>query len=182
MSLLSWNCRGLGGDLTVRTLKRIILKHKPSLVFLSETHCRLQKCTRVAKICKYKELFAVDAKQNAGGFCVFWQDDIEVSIISSNKNHIHMSIYHAALPTKWLLTCVHGPPYEHEKPIFWSQLENLVNNINEPCIMIGDLNEIMSSDEKFRGRKFGSTSRNYLENFVSNTGAIDIGSIGNIFT
>lgn len=49
-------------------------------------------------------------------------------------------------------------------------------------MLIGDLNEIASSDENFGGKNFGSTSRKYLENFITDTGLIDIGFIGNIFT
>lgn len=37
MSLLSWNCRGLGTHRAVRILGEILRTHKPDLLFLSET-------------------------------------------------------------------------------------------------------------------------------------------------
>lgn len=49
-------------------------------------------------------------------------------------------------------------------------------------MMIGDLNEILTSDEKFGGRPCGSSSINYLENFMLNTGTIDLGYKGSTFT
>lgn len=60
-------------------------------------------------------------------------------------------------------------------------MENMVNNIHESWMMISDLGEILSFDEKFRGCNFGSTSCNYLEIFMLNTGSIDLGFSGNIF-
>ena len=37
MSLLSWNCRGLGNPQTVNALKKVIRLEDPNLVFLMET-------------------------------------------------------------------------------------------------------------------------------------------------
>lgn len=182
MSLMAWNCRGIGGASTVHTLKENLQRYRPDLLFLSETKTNAQRCARIARSCRFKDYHAVDAENRAGGLCLFWQDNIEVTILLSNKNMIHVSINHPSLPSMWYLTCVYGPPYEHEKPLFWNQLENLVMNINSPWIMIGDLNEILTSDEKFGGRSLGSCSRNYLENFMNNTGTIDLGFNGHMFT
>lgn len=48
--------------------------------------------------------------------------------------------------------------------------------------MIGDFNEIHSSNEKFGGRSFESNSHCYLDNFMDITGSIDLGFQGNVFT
>jgi exonuclease III len=37
MKLLSWNCRGLGKASAVRALRKLILTHRPDMVFLTET-------------------------------------------------------------------------------------------------------------------------------------------------
>ena len=37
MSALSWNCRGLGNPLIVKTLQKIVKEEDPTLVFLMET-------------------------------------------------------------------------------------------------------------------------------------------------
>lgn len=36
MIILSWNCQGLGSDLTFRTLKDLSQRHKTNVVFLME--------------------------------------------------------------------------------------------------------------------------------------------------
>ena len=37
MSAISWNCRGLGNPLTVKTLQNVVLEQDLTLVFLMET-------------------------------------------------------------------------------------------------------------------------------------------------
>ena len=37
MSLLNWNCRGLGNLWTVKTLEKAVNKEEPNIVFLMET-------------------------------------------------------------------------------------------------------------------------------------------------
>ena len=37
MTHLFWNCRGLGSNTVVQALHRLIRKHRPSMIFLSET-------------------------------------------------------------------------------------------------------------------------------------------------
>lgn len=37
MSIISWNCQGLGAVLTVKNLREVVRKEKPRIVFLMET-------------------------------------------------------------------------------------------------------------------------------------------------
>lgn len=37
MSVISWNCRGLGNPLTANALQKVVLEKDPILVFLMET-------------------------------------------------------------------------------------------------------------------------------------------------
>lgn len=50
-----------------------------------------------------------------------------------------------------------------------------------PWLVIGDLNETLSSDEKFGGISKGQTSSKYLSNFLKNTNGIDLGFNGYIY-
>ncbi|GLT62551.1 hypothetical protein SLA2020_351810 [Shorea laevis] len=40
MSLLSWNCRGLGNSRTVRNLCQMVEDKRPTILFLMETNSR----------------------------------------------------------------------------------------------------------------------------------------------
>lgn len=68
MSLIAWNCRGLGKPRTVQFLKEITQQKKPSFIFLSET---LTNKDRVEVICKkigFARCIAVDARGHSGGW------------------------------------------------------------------------------------------------------------------
>ena len=61
-------------------------------------------------------------------------------------------------------------------------LENMVKSFSGPWDVIGDLNCIKRSEEKCGGRAVSECSVNYLKDFMSNIGAIDLGFNGLSFT
>ncbi|KAK4381987.1 hypothetical protein Sango_2916000 [Sesamum angolense] len=76
MSLLAWNCQGLGSPWTVRQLGAIIQDHHPALVFLAETKCSSRQ------IDKLKHRFDmhgvnVDSVRKSGGLALLWDKHIE---------------------------------------------------------------------------------------------------------
>ncbi|PKI47068.1 hypothetical protein CRG98_032544 [Punica granatum] len=74
------------------------------------------------------------------------------------------------------------PPYVHLKYNFWADLANIATDIKRPWMLIGDFNEICSSNNKRGVKPFVSSSRPYLDDFMSFSGCIDLGFSGNPFT
>lgn len=70
---------------------------------------------------------------------------------------------------------IYRPAYAHEKETFWQMLAQLHNCINELWLIIGD--EVLSFDENIGGRCVGVKSRNYLQQFIQDTGFVDLGNI-----
>ena len=60
MKTLSWNCRGIGNDLTVRRLKEMCQKHRPRLLFLSETKNRKLLLQDIQSDLGFNKLFTVE--------------------------------------------------------------------------------------------------------------------------
>ena len=54
MSILSWNCQGLGNNLTFKVLKKIIIRAKPQLVFHMETKQSIPRMEEMRKKLGYK--------------------------------------------------------------------------------------------------------------------------------
>jgi hypothetical protein len=71
MSLLSWNCRGLGNPPTVRDLGQMVQEKKPNFLFLIETisskKCMERLCVKFA----FQSLFVVEHVRRSGGLALF---------------------------------------------------------------------------------------------------------------
>lgn len=82
---------------------------------------------------------------------------------------------------KWDFFGVYGTPYGKEKAKFWKVLEEKVHNYENPWLLLGDLNEVVEEAEKFGGRPIWSRKL-YLQEFIQNVGAIDLGYEGCKYT
>uniref|UniRef100_A0A803PJJ1 Reverse transcriptase n=1 Tax=Cannabis sativa TaxID=3483 RepID=A0A803PJJ1_CANSA len=74
------------------------------------------------------------------GFCF---ESIYVS-----KNQILGFIYLDPKHYPWLLSCVYGPPYFHEKKRFWSEFMGIGNKVGGPRLILGDVNFVLSNSER----------------------------------
>jgi exonuclease III len=72
MSLLCWNCRGLGRDSTVGELCWLVKQYRPSLLFLSETKMREEKVKRFMWSLGYNGCLTVNSEGRSGGLALFW--------------------------------------------------------------------------------------------------------------
>jgi hypothetical protein len=61
-------------------------------------------------------------------------------------------------------------------------MKDLISSFSGPWLIIGDLNSICSNVDKKGGRLGGSSDSNRLNDFVANSGAIDLGFYGPQFT
>ena len=70
MSLLSWNCQGLGNQRTVNALKMIIKAQVPNLVFLKETKSNIGQMEYVRDQCQFKNGLFVPSDGSSGGLAL----------------------------------------------------------------------------------------------------------------
>ncbi|BFG30632.1 hypothetical protein CerSpe_169060 [Prunus speciosa] len=151
MSLLCWNCQGLGNPVAVHALRRIIDEKGPNVVFLCETKCN----TATFNVLKFKlgfdNFFAVDSIGKSGGLCLLWKDEFNLHIRSSSLNHIDAFIGGIGDAEHWRFTGFYGFPSTEDKFRSWQLLRLLATESTLPWLSVGDFNEIMSSHEKEGG-------------------------------
>lgn len=83
----------------------------------------------------------------------------------------------------WLITFVHGPTAWNDKEKFCYDLEYYGNVFRGPWLCLGNFNAIMNQYEKWGGRPVGSSSiGNALNQFLWNSGMLDLGFSGNPYT
>lgn len=67
MRALSWNCRGMGQALTVRTASNLVQQHGVNSLFLIETKCCVESLERFARRLGFQYWADVDVVGKAGG-------------------------------------------------------------------------------------------------------------------
>lgn len=64
---------------------------------------------------------------------------------------------------------IQGPPYPQEKSCFWRMLSDIGEDIQGPWLVIGDFNEILDKEEKWRGKGFNPNKANHCTAFMEKT-------------
>lgn len=130
MSLISWNCRGLGKASTLNRLRKLISQFHPSIFFLQETKCSSSRSISFCSKLSFKNFWVVDSVGLKGGLLLFWDDNVTLSVLSSCQNWIFCKVI-MKNGYNFLLSCVYGPPKLQDRVEFWNQLRDF-NPQNDP--------------------------------------------------
>ncbi|KAL0378315.1 UNVERIFIED_CONTAM: hypothetical protein Sradi_3137000 [Sesamum radiatum] len=165
----------------VRKLLELVKLHRPGLVFLSETKCRVRRGDGIKNKMNYHRV-GVNSIGKGGGLYLFWRKDIDVWLQSFSVNHIDITIQSEECPEHWRFTGFYGNPDTARRKVSWALLRKLARIFVRPWLCGGDFNEILSQAEKQ-----GSLPRaNWqIEDFracLRDCGLIDLGFQGTIFT
>jgi hypothetical protein len=105
-----------------------------------------------------------------------------LEVVFSNKHIIASLIYSDPLDSPWMLLSIRGSPEHKFRKKFWVLMKDLISSFSGPWLIIGDLNSLCSNIDKKGGRLGGNSDSNWLNDFVANSGAIDLGFYGPQFT
>ncbi|KEH26453.1 endonuclease/exonuclease/phosphatase family protein [Medicago truncatula] len=73
MSLIGWNCRGLGSSSAIPDLKHLVLPFNPDLLFLSEILVHRNKIEDLRYLLGFDACIYVDRTGRGGGLALFWR-------------------------------------------------------------------------------------------------------------
>ena len=71
MSLLSWNCRGLGNATTIEELRDMAKNYTPTVVCVLETQVHKARVEGLKSTLGYANAFAVNCSGRSGGLGLF---------------------------------------------------------------------------------------------------------------
>lgn len=92
MSLLSWNCQGLGNPTAVHVLVDIVHLKRLEIIFLMETFVNYNRLQPIKIKMGYHGLFVVDNMGHSGGLALMWKEGTKVNINSYSRNHIDATV------------------------------------------------------------------------------------------
>ena len=163
MSLISWNCRGLGNLRIVKALERMVSKEDPNFVFLMETKADMEWMIMVRDRCKFKNGLIVPSEGKSGGLALFWKEGIKLDVQTYSQSHIDALVHGGGEVGWWHLTGFYGDPDTNKRPESWRKLRHLSKTSDLPWLVIVDFNEITSVFEKEGG---SDRPRQQMGNFV----------------
>ena len=118
MIQLSWNCHVLGQSMTKQALKELIGKHRPSIVFLSETQMKDKDIKSLRLKYKFSQGITMKPVNTAGGLTLWWDDNVIVQILSKSKFLIDMVVKFKSNDSLVRFSCFYGPPDKRIRPGF----------------------------------------------------------------
>ncbi|XP_059455195.1 uncharacterized protein LOC132185439 [Corylus avellana] len=148
MSLISWNCRGLGNPRTVRDLSHMVKEKKPNFLFLMETISNKKRMEQLRVKLGYEGLFVVEPVGRSGGLALLWREAHELEIQNYSRRHINAIVKLADEDFQWKLTGFYGHPDSTKRGESWSLLSHLRGFSPVPWLCVGDFNEITHQSEK----------------------------------
>ena len=181
MSLLCWNCRGLGADPTVGELRFLVKKFRPSLLFLSQTRMRDSKARNFMWSLGYDTAFAVSSDGFSGGLVLYALSSMSVKLLAYSSHLIDVRVCPVDGPM-WRATFVYGESKRELRHIFWDRLRFLRAQWNGPWICAGDFNETLYADEHLGARERCESQMSLFRECLHDCGLSDMGFVGPKFT
>ncbi|GJY34315.1 RNA-directed DNA polymerase, eukaryota [Tanacetum coccineum] len=123
-----------------------------------------------------------EALGNSGGILCAWDHNVfrkEQHIISDNFVALYGTW--SSNKMKILLISVYAPQAVFNKRVLWTYLTSLINRWNGASIVMGDFNEVWWMEELW-GSNFNVNGAHAFNNFIYNSGLVDLQLEGYTFT
>ncbi|CAB4316762.1 unnamed protein product [Prunus armeniaca] len=182
MKTFVWNCQGIGGGLTVSSLKEQVRLHTPDIVVLLETKTRRHRYEYLKRQLGMEFLFAVEPRGLSKGLCMFWRDFQQVELIKYADFYIEALLYDPDLQLKWRFFAIYASIDDHTHNGQWRILSDRIRRCPEPCLCLGDFNDILEATEKKGGNPRSERSLADFQAFVIDVGFLDLGFTGYPYT
>ena len=182
MTILSWNCRGLGSSLAVRTLIDEVKARDPLLVFLAKTKVGESKLKGVRNKMAYTQGITVPSDGRSGGLALMWKEGMDICFKGCSNSHIDVVVNGGSESTPWRATGFYGQPDAGKRFISWQLLEILKEQSTLPWIVFEDFNEILHPGEKIGGLDRDAKQMEDFRECLSRCGLLDLGYFGHHYT
>lgn len=151
------------------------------VLFLCETMAKRSRMEWVKQKLGFEGLITVDPVGKSGGLALMWKERDQVEMRSYSKNHIDVKIT-TEYKFVWRLTGFYGELDRAQKRSTWNLLRMLSRGANLPWYVIGDINNVMSLNDKKGGVAYLDWLVEGFTEAVHEVGLIDMVLTGHQFT
>jgi len=134
---------------TVQELYGFVHLYHPKIVFLSETRVTASRVSNMRWRIGLRHCLALDSVGLSGGIALFWDESVDVTLLSQGERHIDVKIKKSPDQAPWRGSFVYGEPRVENRHRMWDLLHNLCGEWDGPWLVMGDFNEAMWQLEHF---------------------------------
>ena len=153
MNVLLWNCRDALNSYFKRRVFEMAINHFPSIMIITETRVGGDRAARIHEDLPFDGFFVTETIGYVGGLWLLWKKkEVDVFVLSSTEQEIHATVKVRDSDLTWLISPVYASLRIAERKILWENLTQVAQLHNMPWLLLGDFNEVLSSEDKFGGR------------------------------
>ncbi|XP_031116601.1 uncharacterized protein LOC116020257 [Ipomoea triloba] len=180
-TVITWNYQGAASKNFLRAAKMLLKKHHPDIFCLMETKTSGDNADTVCCKLGFENWARVEALGFSGGIWVFWSDALQVEILTSHPQFVHMAITEPS-GRRWNLSMVYGSPSGYLRRRLWNALSRNKIHVNYPWLIAGDFNAIVSNEECTSTSSPGAHRNSDFKDWIFDEALFDLGFSGQKFT
>ncbi|XP_050216415.1 uncharacterized protein LOC126667478 [Mercurialis annua] len=151
LSLEDSSILGAASSNFIRTLKSFQDCYNPSLLVIVEPRIAGIKADKVIKQSRFEFSHRVEARGFSGGIWILWNSNVHVNVVLNHRQFIHSFITLGDKNETLWFTAVYGSPQSSTRRDLWRDLSLLDIGNNDPWLLAGDFNAILSSNDRRGG-------------------------------
>ncbi|KAI7983884.1 hypothetical protein LOK49_LG15G02525 [Camellia lanceoleosa] len=172
-----------GNNIFRRNMKELLYLHKLDILILMETKVTFSSMGNFFNNLGFSASTIIDPVGRSGGLWLIWNTDHLNVRASAVSNQYIQATVHKEDYEEWLLSAVYANPNPSARETLWEELEDTVNNISKPWLVIRDFNDFTNQSEC---RSFSHThnhgrTRRFTER-INNCNLIDLESVRPLLT
>jgi hypothetical protein len=180
-SMLAWNVRGFANRKSHCHMREILVRFKPDLIVLSETHTAFDSSKRFWEKEGYMKVEVMEATGHSGGLWVLYNISCPYSFTLMESVSQCITIQITRGNVSWVCSGIYASPTTSVREGLWDYLCGLRTRVMQPWILVGDFNDILLISEQ-RGGHFSQPRADKFADMIANCNLLVLDSFGSKFT
>ena len=183
MNILMWNYKGALNLDFKRRIFEIAINHNPAIIVITETRVGGDRAERIIADLPFDGFILTETTSYAGGLWVLWKkEEANIDLLTATEQEIHATVKVRCSNLTWFISTIYASPRLAERRLVWSNLLEIAKLHNHPWLMLGDFNEVLSSEDKYGGNQINLNRAMEFKDCLDNCNFLDLGFAGPKFT
>ena len=183
MNILMWNCRGALNPDFKRRIFEMATNHNPAIMVITKTRMGGDRAAKIIADLPVDGFITIETIGYARGLWVLWKiEEADIDLLAATKQEIHATVKVCCSNLTWFISAIYASPRLAERRLVWSNLSEIAKLHNHPWLMLGDFNEILSSEDKYGGNHINLNRALEFKACLDNCNFLDLGFSGPKFT